>query len=122
MPDARTEHGTPIPGTNINLTDAVAYLSGVNYGSVVKVFAAVNALLQSKGVPVPDLLRFDHVPTSPVSPYKEDAASRARVRNTDAAVRVAVSSGLAARYEVLHKPIAARFDRQAGAFKAGLTD
>lgn len=121
MPAQRTEAGVPIPGTDVNLTDAVAYLSGVNYGSVVKVFAALNALLQSEGVPVPAILHYSNVPTTPVTPYGTDAVSRARTRCTDMAVRRAVESGTVAKYAALDKP-AGRFYRKADHFKAGLTD
>lgn len=117
MSTDRTPGGEPLPGTQIVLTDAVAYLSGVNYGSVVKVIAAINAvatllytehyddLLRACVSPGEELektlLSFDAVPTTPVTP--QDPECRTRLRETDKFVRYLVRGGYADPYEVLDK-------------------
>ncbi len=119
MPVQRTPTGEPIPGTQVNLVDAIAYLSGVNYGSVVKVFAAMNAVLDHAKMPVSEHVLFDIVPTTPASPYDPD--HKERVRQTDMFVRALVKAGGASPYEILDKPVT-KFVPQAARYKAGLTD
>lgn len=119
MPAERTPTGEPIPGTQVNLVDAIAYLSGVNYGSVVKVFAAMNAVLDHAKMPVSEHVLYDIVPTTPVSPH--DPAQKERVRQTDIFVRSLVKAGGANPYGSLDKPVT-KFVPQAAPYKVGLTD
>lgn len=119
MPAERTPTGDPIPGTQVNIVDAIAYLSGVNYGSVVKVLAALNAIARHADLPLPDSLSYDVVPTEPTNPY--DRAQHDRIANTDIFVRSLVSSGRAQGYECLQKPLT-KFLPRGAHFRAGLTD
>lgn len=119
MPAERTTTGAPIPGTDVNLTDAVAYLSGVNYGSVVKVVAAINAILTNQKLAIPAILHYDSVPTTPVNPY--DRGQEDRVSQTDILVRNVVTSGATLQYECLDKPTA-KFAPKAARVRVGLTD
>ena len=119
MPAERTPTGEPIPVTQVNIVDAIAYLSGVNYGSVVMVFAAMNAVLDHAKMPVSEHVLYDIVPTTPVSPH--DPQQRDRVRQTDMFVRALVRAGGANPYEVLDKPVT-KFVPLADRYKVGLTD
>ncbi len=101
MSPDRTPGGELLPGTQIVLTDAVAYLSGVNYGSVVKVIAAIEAVARATDTPMVDCVDFGCVPTTPVTPH--DPECRTRLRETDKFVRSLVRGGYADPYEVLDK-------------------
>lgn len=90
----RSPEGECIPGTDVVLCDAIAYLSGVNYGSVVKVLASLQAISEHAQMPVGEIAIFDAVPTTPVD--VRDPKCRTRIRNTDRFVRALVLSGRAA--------------------------
>lgn len=119
MPAERTPTGEPIPGTQVNLVDAIAYLSGVNYGSVVKVLAALNAAAEHAQLPLPDFLSYDVVPTTPTNPY--DRAQDDRIADTDIFVRKLIRDGRAGKYECLQKPLMKFLPRGADC-NPGLTD
>lgn len=53
-------------GTNAVSTDVVAMLSGVNFGSVVKVFAAIEAVRIHLGAAPEDIVRFGDIPLESV--------------------------------------------------------
>lgn len=109
----------PIPGSDALLCDSVAYLSGVNYGSVVKVLSALNAISDYALLPIGEALDVDNIHPDPVTPSNPD--THLRVRNTDIFVRALVQAGFASKYPALAKPTA-KFLPSSEALKVGLTD
>lgn len=75
----RTEQGRPIVlsnGRQFVPADAIALLSGVNFGSVEKVIAAIEALRQYSGTDMDELLSLSRVPTERVVLGDERYAKR----------------------------------------------
>lgn len=68
------------PNRDAVATDAIALLSGVNFGSVVKVLAAIEAIRAHTGIEPNDIVKFTDVPTEPV---QFDGTFESRVTATD---------------------------------------
>lgn len=102
----RNESGELMPGTKIVACDALAYLSGVNYGSVVKVLAAIDALYRATNVAVDCIVDIDAAPTTALQVNNKE--HRQRVRETDILVRNLVKRGFADQHQDLLK-LSARF-------------
>lgn len=94
-----------IPGTEVIPVDAIALLSGVNYGSIVKVFAAMAAIADSQDDPdetdqavgnakyeqlLAQLVSMDAVP--PLSAHAS-GYDRKRIAKTDQFVRGVIEDG-----------------------------
>jgi hypothetical protein len=58
--------------------DAISLLSGVNFGSVVKMLAALHALQEFTGTDIETLVRLSDVPLERVQPERSEDADRAR--------------------------------------------
>lgn len=84
----RNLHGIPTLPVNgepsVVVADAVALLSGVNFSSLVKVFAALEAIKAVSGVT--DLTNFAEVPLLRVDP--SDSQFSERAERTDAFVKM----------------------------------
>jgi len=67
-------------GQEFVAADVLALLSGVNFNSIVKVVAAIHALHQYSGTPIPPLLNLSAVPLNRVE--VDDPAYAGRMENT----------------------------------------
>lgn len=79
----RLPAGRPIPGTEVVSADAIAMLSRVNLGSVIKVIAALEALerhMLPKGINLSQLVRLADAPLHAPSFISSDAVDADRVR------------------------------------------
>lgn len=100
----RKPDGIPLVDHGVIASDAIAYLSGVNYGSVVKVLAAAAAVdeflyVESDGEDESDILDMRGVPTT--APQPGNPAHSRRLAVTDTFVRKVVASGIASKYRDL---------------------
>jgi hypothetical protein len=86
----RIPHGRPMPDCDANATDVLALLSGVNFGSVVKVLAAIEAIKTHLKIPVEDIVRFANIPTESVA---FDGKHADRIEATDRLVHDLVNDG-----------------------------
>lgn len=99
-PHTREPDGELLANSNVVACDALAYLSGVNYGSVVKVIAAMHAIAAYTELNVEDVAgRFESVPTQ--SPQPGNPEHKMRLRETDRFVRAVIKQGFALPYEDL---------------------
>jgi len=75
----RTAHGYPMRNSDARALDVVARLSGVNFGSVEKVFAAIDALYKIRGMPTASVVSIQNAPAISVfaDPKYKDRRSRA---------------------------------------------
>ncbi|CAG9165209.1 hypothetical protein LMG23992_00353 [Cupriavidus laharis] len=85
----RIPQGRPMPGSDATAADVIALLSGVNYGSVVKVLAAVEAIRTGTGTPLEDIVTFMNIPTEAVV---FDGTNDARIIATDRLVHDLVNN------------------------------
>lgn len=100
QPIQREPDGELLPNSNVIACDVLAYLSGVNYGSVVKVIAAMHALKGYTDLTLEEVAgRFESVPTE--APQPGNPAHKQRLRNTDRFVRGIVATGFADPYDSL---------------------
>ena len=76
----RIPSGRPMPETDVVAVDAIALLAGVNYGSVVKVLAAIEAIKIHTGQSADSIVAFTDSPTEPVH---FDGTDTARIDATD---------------------------------------
>lgn len=102
MADA-TEDGRNIPALNAVGVDVLALLAGVNFNSVLKIIHSAHLIQRTTGVSLDELLSLEGLPSCPVVP---GSFSGARARNTRAAVRRIVSSGVGQEHSCLHANIA----------------
>lgn len=72
-------HGVPIADTSLVAVDAVSMLSGVNFGSVVKVFAAIQLVTNELGLRMDQVVRAEDMP---VQPCKFDGSTTSREQET----------------------------------------
>lgn len=82
----RIPNGRALPGERSRgavAVDAIALLAGVNYGSVVKVLAAIRAVRDHTDIPVEIITDFCDAPTEPV---QFDGRHDTRVQATDALI------------------------------------
>lgn len=118
MPN-QTQDGEKLPGTDVYLIDVLAYVAGVNYGSVVKVLSALSAVAELENMPLPDYLSLDCVPSQSVVPHAPEFTDRSYA--TTEFVASLLASGIADKYPALLKATRKIVGR-AEAFKPGLTD
>lgn len=95
----RIEHGRPLdfkPAPAARAADALALLSGVNFSSVVKVLAAIEALKKT-GLTAEEIVKFQSIPLIPVDfdGVHLDGEHEARAEATDNLVSSIVKSGQA---------------------------
>lgn len=88
--------GRPMPETDVVAVDALALLSGVNYGSVVKVLAAIEAIKIHTGQTADAIVQFTDAPTQPVH---FDGSDSERIEATDRFVHDLVNSDAVAFLE-----------------------
>lgn len=114
--DKRVEGGKPVRGTNVVAVDAISYLSGVNFGSVIKVLAAIAAIdetmYRTTGDTeiILDIISGKGAPIAPLSPGKP--GMQTRVKETDKFVRTLIREGYA-NESVITLKLADRFPREA---------
>lgn len=85
----RIPQGRPMQGTDATAADAIALLSGVNYGSVVKVLAAIEAIKTGTGLTVEQVVQFTDIPTEAVV---FDGSNNERIVATDKLVHDLVNN------------------------------
>ena len=78
--EKRVNDGRPIPGETVVAADAITLLSGITFGSVVKVLAAIEAVRMTTGADIADIVNLANVPIERVV---FDGTKDARIRATD---------------------------------------
>lgn len=85
-----TPQGKPLPGREACAVDCLARLSGVNYGSVLKLLYAIRAMEKGLNLPVSVIVDVDGIPDDPVSMR---ADQKPRIQATRATVKEVIRSG-----------------------------
>lgn len=102
------KNGVPVADTSLVAVDAVSMVSGVNFGSVVKVFAALELISQELGLPMDRVVRSEDMPASPC---KFDGSTKSREDETAHFVELMMKSPLnphLKKYLNLHRRLATR--------------
>ena len=86
----RTAHGYPMRNSEARAADVVARLSGVNYGSVLKIMAAIEALYKVRGVPSKDVVSLENCPT--IAAHADPAKRDQRYRHTQKELRLVMQN------------------------------
>ena len=76
-----------MPGQKAVAVDVIALLAGVNYGSVIKVISAIEAMRVHTDLGVEEIVKFTDAPTEPV---RFDGRHEKRICATDQLVRAVV--------------------------------
>lgn len=83
------ENGIPIAGTDLVAVDAISFISGVNFGSVVKVLAAIQLVTEELDTSMDEVVN----PTQmPHKPCKFDGTTDRREKETAAFVDLMMKS------------------------------
>ncbi|WP_224078069.1 hypothetical protein [Cupriavidus laharis] len=76
----RIPNGRPMDGTDVVAVDVIALLSGVNFGSVIKIIAAIEAMCIHLNKQPEEVVRFKNASMEPV---EFDGHHEARIAATD---------------------------------------